>query len=302
MNSGLSVKINKTNSLGERAVKIVCESHSLLGILHNTEKFTDAGVLMYSGGYQTRIGPHRKFVKLARAISKSGISVFRFEPRGLGDSEGTVSDVESLENDIKCALDAFHAEYNSLKNVIIVSMCDGASVSLHYADSDSRIAALVLINPWISRSDHDTTLSIKKYYIDRLLSIGFWPSVIKRRKAYSKMLVSVLKSFNHLIQFQKYDLNTTDSQTIKQYYCFDGSVALMLSGNDIVAAEFQTAMSQSGLHYRSKCIESRRLIAKFPHADHTFSDKHSYMELETAIVDWLHSKATCQTKSSSGSE
>src|SRR3546814_5070051 len=48
----------------------------------------DTGLLIVSGGNELRSGAHRGMAKLAARLSRDGFPVFRFDRRGVGDSEG----------------------------------------------------------------------------------------------------------------------------------------------------------------------------------------------------------------------
>ncbi|HEX8528226.1 MAG TPA: hydrolase 1, exosortase A system-associated, partial [Allosphingosinicella sp.] len=48
----------------------------------------ETGLLLVTGGTQTRIGSHRMYERLAAALAEAGWPCFRFDRRGVGDSEG----------------------------------------------------------------------------------------------------------------------------------------------------------------------------------------------------------------------
>ncbi|MFB1029241.1 MAG: hydrolase 1, exosortase A system-associated, partial [Thauera sp.] len=70
-----------------------CEGEELIGILALPETaVTRLGVLVVVGGPQYRVGSHRQFVLLARALAKSGVPCMRFDYRGMGDATGEMRD------------------------------------------------------------------------------------------------------------------------------------------------------------------------------------------------------------------
>src|SRR5512143_1047295 len=67
----------------------------LLGIVHIPEKSRSErkiGVNLLNPGIKYRVAPHRLNVKLARELCRKGYYVLRFDPEGIGDSEGKLPD------------------------------------------------------------------------------------------------------------------------------------------------------------------------------------------------------------------
>ena len=81
----------------------------LLGIIHLPEAVSRRGVVILVGGPQYRVGSHRQFLLLARALAQHGVPVLRFDFRGMGDSDGEFHGFEKLDKDIAAAIDAFAA-------------------------------------------------------------------------------------------------------------------------------------------------------------------------------------------------
>src|SRR3546814_9589450 len=58
------------------------------------------GLLIVSGGNEIRSGAHRGMAMLAQRVAAAGHPVFRFDRRGIGDSEGADGGIESGGPDI----------------------------------------------------------------------------------------------------------------------------------------------------------------------------------------------------------
>ena len=105
---------------------------------------------MVIGGPQTRVGSHRLYVQLARYLTEKGISVFRFDYEGNGDSEGRWVGYKHADESIKSTINYLKKTIVSLKNIYIWSLCDGATSCLKFASENNElISGLILCNPYL---------------------------------------------------------------------------------------------------------------------------------------------------------
>ena len=68
----------------EETTVFACAGDTLMGILAKPETPADTGVIVIVGGPQYRVGSHRQFVLLSRALAAAGYAVLRFDYRGMG--------------------------------------------------------------------------------------------------------------------------------------------------------------------------------------------------------------------------
>ncbi len=120
----------------EKAISFELNDQQLLGIVHQPQECHSTGVLLVVGGPQYRVGSHRQFVQLSRALASQGIASLRFDYRGMGDSEGEKQSFEAICDDIKVAADAFCAQ-TGLTQLVIWGLCDAASAAMMYAHKDN---------------------------------------------------------------------------------------------------------------------------------------------------------------------
>jgi uncharacterized protein len=266
-----------------------CEGATLQGVLHAGASTT--GVLIVVGGPQYRVGSHRQFVLLSRALAANDFPVLRFDYRGLGDSEGESRTFEGIEQDIRAAVDAFFRLAPHLERVVIWGLCDAASAALFYAPNDRRIAGLVLLNPWV-RSQHTVAQAyLKGYYARRILDPRAWRDLIV-----GGGVLRAVGSFVGLVR-QAHGSETPQAAPAQSalvermrrgFAAFRGPVLVILSGDDITAEEFRTA-TQSSL-WRKLLDERRVHHCALDAADHTFSSRAWRDQVAAWTSEWLRAQ------------
>lgn len=278
----------------EQAVTFTCQDCLLTGLLHRAAEPARRGVMIVVGGPQYRVGSHRQFVHLARALAQAGYPVLRFDYRGMGDAEGDLAGFEQIEPDIKAALDYFFAQQPALQDVVLWGLCDGASASSFYAANDPRVGALVLLNPWVRSEAGEAKAYIRHYYLQRLFSKQLWRQLWAGQLSVGKALAGVLEQLNRLKlknrpdhgaqEIESGDLTTRMWRGLQ---AFPGKVQLIISGNDLTAAEFDDALGKRK-DFRSYLAE-RGERCDLPEADHTFSRKEWRDRVAQLTIDWMKS-------------
>lgn len=282
----------------EEPIYFLSGSNHLLGIIHQCERSLDTGVIILVGGPQYRVGSHRQFVLLARKLADSSISTMRFDFHGMGDSEGdidTPEPCEVVENDIHAAINTFLDRAPTIKKVVLWGLCDGATAGLLYAYKDARVVGLALINPWISTEDIGAKTYFKYYYLPRLFSwknlkyyfVKFTNLRNTLRLAMSAILSILQSSKGH----RPTDRNRLENIGIPQkmqtgWEKFSGEYLLVLSGKDMIAAEFKEQTNRSKKW--KKLINSSTVTRQdFRSADHTFSTRDQQDELASLTIQWI---------------
>jgi exosortase A-associated hydrolase 1 len=121
-----------------------CEGATLAATLDDTPGAT--GLLIISGGNEIRSGAHRGMATLAQRIAAAGHPVFRFDRRGIGDSEGENTGYTSSAPDIAAAIAAFRDAAPQLTSIVAFGNCDAASALLLH--QPLALDGLILANPW----------------------------------------------------------------------------------------------------------------------------------------------------------
>lgn len=285
-------------NIEQHALRFPCHGDMLYGVLSIPAQRSHRGVLIVVGGPQYRAGSHRQFTLLARHLAIQGTAVMRFDYRGMGDSEGEARTFEDIGDDIRQAIDAFHAQVPELREVVLWGLCDAASAALFYAQHDSRVTGLVLLNPWV-RTEHGAAKAyLKHYYAQRLLSREFWSKAFRLR-------LDGAGSIRSLLHFAGAALpsgtrSTGDSSAYEGATVplpermraglqqFQGHVLLILSGNDLTAKEFLDC-SRSSREWSRLLDDPRVQILHMPDANHTFARQEWRDEVADKTKDWLGS-------------
>ena len=126
------------------ALTFECQGCQLAGTLDTAPGKT--GLLIISGGNELRSGAFSGQSQLAARIAASGFPVFRFDRRGIGDSDGENRGFASSRKDIAAAMDAFRAMCPQMDSVVAFGNCDAASALM--LSGGEGCDALILSNPW----------------------------------------------------------------------------------------------------------------------------------------------------------
>lgn len=279
-------------NFSEQAVVFPCAGKELLGIIVMPEQAATTGVIIVVGGPQYRAGSHRQFLLLSRFLAEAGYPAMRFDFRGMGDSTGDLRDFEAINEDIEAAIDAFKANSPQVERVMLWGLCDAASASLLYWDAtkDTRVSALVLLNPWVRSEATLARTHIKHYYGQRLLQVEFWRKLLTGKLGIGRAVGGFVanlrsakeqpsqKSTESLLPFQKRMMRALGN--------FPGQILLILSGDDYTAKEFIEAIQADSVG--SEALLGKRLTRiDVEGADHTFSSADWRQVVQEITSTWI---------------
>ncbi len=270
-----------------------CQGQQLIGLIHPAD--ASVGVLVVVGGPQYRVGSHRQFVLLARHLAAQGIPAMRFDVRGMGDSEGQPRSFQQIDDDIRAAIDCFLASCPALNRVVLLGLCDGASAALFYAYQDSRVKALVLLNPWVFTEQGAAKTYLKHYYLQRMLSRDLWRKVFLFKFNYADSSASFLNLLKQAGGQQKsaksarvdehLSLPVRMRESLRQ---FAGPILLILSGRDLTADEFKETL-KGDPKWQLLLAETRMTRHDFAESDHTFSSTAWRDQVADWTSNWVKS-------------
>lgn len=261
----------------------------MVGILSLPAAPGPRGILIVTGGPQYRVGSHRQFVLLARALAAQGCPVLRFDLRGMGDSEGGARDYRAAGPDIAGALAQFFDAVPTLREVALWGLCDGATAAACHAPRDPRVNALILLNPWVRSSAGLARATLRHYYLPRLLQGAFWRKLASGGLQPGASLDS-LRQVAAATQVQK-QTQKDDAPApalLRALTQFQGKVLLILSGDDLGAREWQALLRGDGA-WRAVAARAQWTQAQVDGANHTFASAAWRGEVEQLCIRWLQS-------------
>jgi uncharacterized protein len=273
----------------ERALAFRCGGDTLVGIASVPAAPGTRGVLIVVGGPQYRVGSHRQFALLARHLAAHGIAAMRFDYRGMGDSDGDERDFETIQDDIRAALDAFVDAVPGMRDVVLWGLCDGASAAAMYAPDDARVRGLVLLNPWVRTDDGVARTTLKHHYRDRLRDPAFWRKLAHGKFDYAGSLASMLKLVRTAFAGRTAadDAQASLPERMRQgLHAFGGHTLLVIGGADLTGREF-CDVAGSTPAWKRLLSAPRVTWRRLEDADHTFSRRAWRDQVAEWTREWV---------------
>jgi exosortase A-associated hydrolase 1 len=214
-----------------RHFAFACEGVELAGTLDEASGGT--GLLIVTGGNETRAGAFSGQAQLAARIAAAGHPVFRFDRRGVGDSAGENRGFRGSGPDIAAALAAFRAQCPSLNHVVGFGNCDAASILM--LSSGAGLEGLVLANPWtIERDDAaPPPAAIRARYAGKLRDPKEWLRLITGKVSLSKLSGGIRRALQPASA-----PGSLAQDMAKGLARFSGPVSILLAARDRTAQAF----------------------------------------------------------------
>jgi exosortase A-associated hydrolase 1 len=260
-----------------RILTFACEGAALVGTLNDAPGAT--GLLIVSGGNEIRAGAHRGMVQLAADIAAKGHPVFRFDRRGIGDSEGENGEFTSSAADLDAAIAAFRSACPHINRIVAFGNCDAATAILLHRTVG--LNAAVLANIWvIERTDEmPPPAAIKARYLERLKDPSAWIALFTGA-------INLKKLANGLFRLAKGTPPSSLPQQIADgLAAFAGPISIILAAGDATAIAFADEWEKP--HFDVARSRKDLILRRIDSNSHSFARAEDYQLLVTTLLDAL---------------
>lgn len=260
-----------------RFLNFDCDGSALAATIDDADG--RAGLLIVSGGNEIRIGAHRGMVRLSADVAALGYPVFRFDRRGIGDSEGDNGGFEESGPDIAAAVRAFKEACPNLGRIIAFGNCDAATALLLHRPPG--LDGLVLSNIWVIEpvDDLPPPAAIKSHYLDRM----------KDPKAWLRLLtgaVNIRKIAAGLSRIAKPSVPSALADRVARAMAANSlETQILLASRDGTALAFADAW-KSPAFAEARSNRNHRMVT-FDSSAHSFARDADYAVLKAALLEQL---------------
>ncbi len=234
-----------------------CEGARLVGTLD--EAAGPTGMLLITGGNETRAGAFSGQATLAAQIAAAGHPVMRFDRRGVGDSQGINFGFTGEGPDIAAAVTGFREQAPHLTRIICYGNCDAASALM--LNGGANCDGLILTNPW-TIEQYDAAPppdALRARYAEKLKNPIELLRLISGGVSLRKLASGIMQAMRPAPP------PSTLAQNMRAgIEGFAGSITFLLAGRDRTAQAFEAAWDKNDAR-----------IKRCPDASHAFVEGNS---------------------------
>lgn len=294
----------------------------LFGIAHVPRNTTgygfSIGVNILNPGIKSRVAPHRLNVKLARRLCEEGYLVLRFDPTGIGDSEGEIESGQSILDiwesiqkgrfvpDVKASNRLLGNKYG-LDKLFLIGNCGGAVTALLSTKDTYNISGLILIDLPITLISEGKTISLAekiatgdsfadlqtRQYLRKLMRADSWLRLLTLRADFGAIFSVVQHIFK--IKGAKVNENSLGIKSINQklvialesYLSKGGKILFIFAENDSGSTIMRNLFLPKYLEEHPKSIDQVTIVV-IQDANHIYTLECWQELMEKEIITWLH--------------
>lgn len=233
------------------------------------------GLLIVSGGNEIRAGTFNGQARLAAQIASAGFPVFRYDRRGIGDSEGENRGFRRSRKDIAAALAAFRAIAPHVERVVGFGNCDAAAAIM--LAGGEGFDGLILSNPWTvdeaEAGDATSPTAIRARYLQKLRNPAELLRLVTGKVDLRKLAGGIAEAGKG-----KSAPSTLAGEIREGLAQFAGPVEILIAGRD-----------RTGQLFLERWDRDDARIRRCPGADHSYSGEEAQAWLRDRLLAALRS-------------
>ena len=258
-----------------------------------TDPLPVAAVVINSGRIH-RVGPHRVYVRLARALAAEGFLTARIDLSGLGDSEPR-EDFRPLGEcaveEVAEAVEVLRERFG-IERFVLMGNCAGAAVAFTALATDARLAGAVLMNINAYGTDDDTAellarKAAEQFYVRRAcLDPERWKKLFSGRSSYRRVASTVARKFLPASdQDKEFDREVARVGAELERLRQSGTRLLFVfTEGDASIDLYELMVGKLEADLKTSAILERRLMEG---SDHLFSVREAQRELVDGVLVWM---------------
>ena len=267
------------------------------------------GIILLPSGLKYHVGAHQLNVFFARGLAAQGWLVLRFDPFGVGESDGQLGPepVAELWRKIQLGLfvdDALMVSEDlrrrfNLDKIVLSGLCGGAITAQLAASMDGGLVdAAISLNTPINLSQRDSgnaslgaTQARHEFreYLKKLSSKDAWLRLIKRKSSFSTIAETIFTTARSMVgaepKIQFEHENPLFIESFRRLEKRQFPHLLIFSGSDSLWFEFQETFLHPKLS--GKMSDRGYEIKVIEQASHVLVFKEWRLEALKLMTDWL---------------
>lgn len=246
----------------------------------------DVAIVLSNTGTNSRVGPFRLNVELARTFANVGYTTLRFDRSGLGDSARRDAPGDDHQHALLDTQDAIECvrQQSGATRIVLVALCSGVDVAYATARTDARVAGAVFIDGYAYHTD-----GYRARHTRRVLDVERLKRKFRRQQHrarhpefFAEPSVEASALFTRVIptlETFRHDVEVMADRGTRLLLVYTGAMGLHINAPEQVAemlgdgAAVTTAVS----------------VAWMPDADHLFMQPSRRQALAASVLTWLDS-------------